>query len=119
VTGLDVTRVDNTSSTTGYGPSPDFAARFDLRYRNGPFRATYTLNYLSPVKQVFNATIETTPTPEIDENIRHSASASYDFGRFTVRGGVTNFTDEEPSFPTRNYGDILGRRYFVGLNARF
>ena len=30
-----------------------------------------------------------------------------------------NLTDEQPSFPTRNYGDILGRRYYVGLNARF
>ena len=32
---------------------------------------------------------------------------------------IINLTDEQPSFPTRNYGDILGRRYYVGLNARF
>lgn len=119
VTGLDITRVDNTSSTPDFGPSPDLSARFDARWRKGPFRATYTLNYLSPVKQVYTATIETTPTPHIKENIRHSVSASYDIRNYTIRGGVTNLTDEEPSFPTRNYGDILGRQYYVGVRARF
>lgn len=119
VTGLDITRVDNTSSTPDFGPSPDFAAKFDMRFRKGPFRATYTLNYLSPVKQLYTATIENTPTPHIKENIRHNVSASYDIMNYTIRAGVTNLTDEEPSFPTRTYGDILGRRYFVGLRARF
>lgn len=119
VTGFDVLRVDNTSSTTGYGPSPDFAAKFDARFRKGPFRATYTMNYLSPVKFQATSTIETVPTPTIKENIRHNVSASYDFLNYTVRAGVTNLTDEEPSFPTRTYGDILGRRYFVGVKARF
>ncbi len=119
VTGFDVLRVDNTSSTTGYGPSPDFSAKFDARFRKGPFRATYTMNYLSPVKFQATSTIETVPTPTIKENIRHNVSASYDFLNYTVRAGVTNLTDEEPSFPTRTYGDILGRRYFVGVKARF
>lgn len=119
VTGFDITRVDNTSSTTGYGPSPDFSARFDARFRKGPFRATYTMNYLSPVKFQATSTIETVPTPTIKENIRHNISASYEIMNYTVRAGVTNLTDEQPSYPTRTYGDILGRRYFVGLNARF
>ena len=120
VTGVDRTRVDNTSSTADFGPSPDLSAKFDLRYRKGPVRLNYTLNYLSPVKQTATATIESTPTPHIKENIRHSVAGSYEFlGGYTLRAGVTNLTDEEPSFPTRTYGDILGRRYFVGLNAKF
>jgi outer membrane receptor protein involved in Fe transport len=119
VTGLDVTRVDNTSSTPGYGPSPDLSARFDMRYRQGPFRATYTLNYLSAVKFQSTSTIETVPTPTIKENIRHNVSMSFDYLNYTLRAGVTNISDEEPSFPTRTYGDILGRQYFVGLRARF
>ncbi len=119
VTGFDITRVDNTSSTAGFGPSPDLAVKFDARYRMGPFRATYTLNYLSPVRQGANTTIETSPTPHIKENIRHNISAAYEIGNYTVRGGVTNLTDEEPSFPTRTYGDILGRQYYVGVKARF
>ena len=93
--------------------------KFDARYRLGPFRATYTLNYLSPVRQGANTTIETSPTPHIKENIRHNISAAYEIGNYTVRGGVTNLTDEEPSFPTRTYGDILGRQFYVGLRAKF
>ena len=119
VTGFDRTRVDNTSSTAGFGPSPDLAVKFDARYRLGPFRSTYTLNYLSPVRQGANTTIETSPTPHIKENIRHNISAAYEIGNYTVRGGVTNLTDEEPSFPTRTYGDILGRQFYVGLRAKF
>ena len=66
------------------------------------------------------ATIESTPTPVVPSNTRHSISAQYDFGgHYTVRAGIINLTDEEPSFPTRNYGDIIGRQYYVGLRARF
>ncbi|MEW5686989.1 MAG: TonB-dependent receptor [Pseudomonadota bacterium] len=119
VTGVDILRIDNTSSTTDYGPSPDLSVKFDARYRLGPVRLTYTMNFLSSVKQVANANIENTPTPDIKENIRHNVAASYDFKNYTFRAGVTNLTDEEPSYPTRTYGDILGRRYFVGVKARF
>ena len=119
MTGVDRTRVDNTSSTPDFGPSPDLSMRLDARYRKGPFRFSYSMNYLSPVKQTYTSTIEDTPTPTIKENIRHNVSASYDYLNYTLRIGVTNLTDEEPSFPTRTYGDILGRRYFVGLRASF
>ena len=37
----------------------------------------------------------------------------------SVRFGVTNFTDELPSYPTLTHGDILGRRYYAGLKVRF
>lgn len=119
VTGVDVTRVDNTSSTPDYGPSPDLRVRFDMRYKKGPLRLNYALNYLSSVKLTATSTIENVPTPNVKENIRHNVSAAYEIGNYTIRGGVTNLTDEEPSFPTRNYGDILGRQYYVGVKARF
>jgi outer membrane receptor protein involved in Fe transport len=85
----------------------------------GPLRANYQMIYLPEAKVNVFDTIESTPVPNIDRNIRHSISAQYDFGAYTLRGGVINVTDEEPSFPTRNYGDILGRQYYVGLRARF
>jgi outer membrane receptor protein involved in Fe transport len=76
--------------------------------------------YLSDVKSGPDATIENTPTPDIDSNMTHSLSLSWDVSdMFTVRAGVNNFTDEEPSYPTIAYGDILGRRWFVGATARF
>jgi outer membrane receptor protein involved in Fe transport len=92
---------------------------FDALYRNGPVRLSYQLQYQDKVIQGPNATIETTPTPIIQENIRHNLSGQYDFGAYTVRAGVINLTDKAPSFPTRNYGDILGRQWFVGVNAKF
>jgi outer membrane receptor protein involved in Fe transport len=113
VTGFDKTRLDGTVT------NPDWVTRFDARYTRGPLRATYELYYLPSAKLTPTATIESTPTPVVDSNIRHSISAQYDFGHYTVRAGVINLTDEEPSYPTRNYGDILGRQYFVGLRARF
>jgi outer membrane receptor protein involved in Fe transport len=113
VTGFDVTRYDGTTS------QPDWVIDFDATYSRGPLRLYYSLHYLPEAKVNSFDTIESTPTPEIKENYRHNVSAQYDFGKYTVRGGVINLTDEQPSFPTRNYGDILGRRYYVGLNARF
>lgn len=113
VTGFDQSRTDGTVT------NPDWVTRFDAHYSRGPFRATYELFYLPEVKQTYTATIESTPTPTISANVRHSISAAYDFGHYTVRAGVINLTDEEPSYPTRNYGDILGRQYYVGLRAKF
>lgn len=113
VTGFDYNRTDDTTLT------PDWVSRFDARYALGPVRLSYSVNYLPKSKVNRFDTIETTPTPEIDENTRHNLSGEYRFGDYAVRAGVTNLTDEEPSYPTRNYGDILGRQYFVGLKARF
>lgn len=113
VTGFDYLRTDGTTA------SPDWVSRYDVRYARGPLRLTYSMSYLPKTKVNRFDTIESTPTPDIDANIRHNVSALYDFGKYTLRAGVTNLTDEQPSFPTRNYGDILGRQLFVGVNARF
>jgi outer membrane receptor protein involved in Fe transport len=113
VTGFDLSRTDDTTAT------PDWVMRFDARYARGPLRMTYQLFYLPESKVNRFDTIESTPTPVIDSNARHSVSAQYEFGNVTVRGGVTNLTDEEPSFPTLTYGDILGRQYYVGVKAQF
>ncbi len=113
VTGFDSNRTDGTTA------QPDWLVQFDTVYVRGPFRASYQLTYLPEAKINVFDTIESTPTPEIKENYRHNISAAYDFGKYTVRGGVINVTDEQPSYPTRSYGDIFGRQYYVGLNARF
>jgi outer membrane receptor protein involved in Fe transport len=125
VTGFD--RTDFAGSLVGLGgaPNPDWVVRFDARWSMGPFRALYEMYYLPSIKQTPTATIESTPTPIIGSNTRHSISAQYDLparyfgGQYTLRAGIINLTNEEPSYPTRNYGDILGRQYYVGLRARF
>jgi iron complex outermembrane receptor protein len=114
VTGTTFVRSDDTVA------QPDWVSRLTGRWGFGPWLLSYQMYYLSEVKSAPGATIENTPTPDIDSNMTHSLSLSWDVSdMFTVRAGVNNFTDEEPSYPTIAYGDILGRRWFVGGTARF
>ena len=114
VTGATFERTDGTVQL------PDWVTRFNALYSRGPLTLTYQLNYLSDVLAAPNATIENNPNPFIDSNMRHSISAQYAFGDVvTMRLGVINFTDEQPSYPSFVHGDILGRRWFVGATANF
>lgn len=120
VTGAVFTRSDNTARTPITGTEqPDWAGRFDLRYSNGPFRFTYQAYYLSPVLAAPDATIENNPNPNVAGNTTHSISFAYDIGTFAFRFGVNNLTDKQPSYPTINYGDIVGRSFFAGARFRF
>ena len=65
------------------------------------------------------STIENSADPVLQANVRHSISGTYDFGDVTVRAGVSDLTDEMTSYPSRSFGDIAGRQYFIGLNAKF
>jgi iron complex outermembrane receptor protein len=115
------------TQTVGFRPSrtddtvamPDWRVRFDLRYARGPLRLFWSVYYLPPEKMSRTATIETDPTPKVKANATHTVSAQYALGRVTLRAGVNNLFDQQPSFPTRTYGDIYGRQYFMGLRARF
>jgi iron complex outermembrane receptor protein len=106
-------RTDDTTS------NPNWRGRFDLRYSRGPLRLFWSVYYLPPEKAGRLDTIETTPVVTIKENYTHTVSGSYDFRNFTFRAGVNNVFDEQPSFPTRNYGDPYGRQYFMGVRAKF
>ncbi len=114
VTGATFERTDGTVAL------PEWVTRFNARYSRGPLRLTYQLNYLSDVLSTPDATVENDPNPFIDNNVRHSVSAQYDFGDLvTMRLGVINLTNEQPSYPSFVHGDILGRRYFIGATANF
>ncbi|WP_165187829.1 TonB-dependent receptor domain-containing protein [Caulobacter soli] len=113
VTGFDRTVSDGSAS------APEWRIRLDARYSRGPLRLAYSIYYLPRTKSAVTDTIETTPYPVIAANAQHTLSVQYDFGRLTLRGGVINLTDEAPSFPLRGYGDIIGRRWFLGFRARY
>ncbi len=113
VTGSDFNRTDDTASM------PEWRGRFDARYSRGPFSLYYSIDYLPETNVLRTSTIENTEFPVLKANIRHNLSAAYKFDKYTVRAGVTDLTDEMTSFPNRGYGDIAGRQFFVGLNARF
>jgi iron complex outermembrane receptor protein len=109
-----------TTQQAGTVLSPRWVSRTELRYRRGPLSASYELYYLPETKVNVFDTIENSPYPNVKANARHSISATYDFmDRYQVRGGVNNITDRGPSFPTFNYGDLIGRQWFVGLRASF
>lgn len=120
VTGTVFVRSDGTAvSPITQTPQPEWAGRFDLRYSNGPFRFTYQAFYLSPALAAPDANIENNPRPNIDGNTTHSVSFQYDLDRFAIRFGVNNLTDKQPSYPTLQYGDIIGRQFYAGIRARF
>jgi iron complex outermembrane recepter protein len=111
VTGSDLTRIAGTTL------DPRWVGRFDAAYTWDKLRVTYELYFLPRTLYMATSTAESTPYPWIASNIEHSISASYQATRdLTVRAGITNLTDKMPSYPTLSYGDILGRRYFLGLN---
>jgi outer membrane receptor protein involved in Fe transport len=113
VTGFDRTRSDGTVN------APDWRVRFDLSYSRGPFKAFYSIYYLPSAKSSFTATIETTPFPVIASNTTHTVSVQYDLRHLTLRAGVDNLFDKAVSIPTRTYGDLYGRRVFVGARVHF
>ncbi|WP_343699022.1 TonB-dependent receptor plug domain-containing protein [Caulobacter sp.] len=111
--GTTHSRTDDTTSV------PDIRARFDVRWSKGPLRLFYSAYYLPEEPISITDTIETTPVPMISSNTVHNVSAQYNWRNYTFRAGVNNFTDESPSFPTRTYGDVLGRQFYLGLRARY
>jgi len=109
VTGSAFVREDNTVAL------PDWITRFTANWGIGPVTLSYQLYYLSAVLSAPDATIETTPNPDIDSNVVQDFSVQWAINdMFSVRAGVNNFMDEEPSYPTISHGDIIGRRWFVG-----
>jgi iron complex outermembrane recepter protein len=108
-----------TNSLGGVG-DPRWVSRFDASYALDAWRVTYEIYYLPRSLYQFGATPQNTPTPYVASNIEQSISAQYAIeDNWILRAGVTNIMDTKPSFPTLNYGDILGRRFFVGLNVKY
>ncbi|KPH63321.1 TonB-dependent receptor plug domain-containing protein [Novosphingobium sp. ST904] len=112
VTGENYVRTDNTYE------KPTWEGRFNLDWTKGPVRLSYQAYYLDKTKAAYDATIETTPNPLLDSNLTHSISMQFDTGRMILRAGIDNFTDEAPSYPQIAYGDILGRRFWVGAKLK-
>ena len=112
VTGETFVRTDDTYV------KPEWEGRLNLTWDKGPVRVSYQAYYLDETKAAFDATIENNPNPVLDSNLTHSISAQFDAGAMTFRLGVDNLTDEGPSYPQLAYGDILGRRFWVGAKIR-
>jgi iron complex outermembrane recepter protein len=112
VTGETFVRTDDTFAR------PEWEGRLNLDWEKGPLRISYQAYYLDETKAAFDASVENNPNPILDSNLTHSLSAQIEAGAMSFRLGVDNFTDEGPSYPQIAYGDILGRRFWVGAKIR-
>ncbi|WP_213982224.1 TonB-dependent receptor [Sphingomonas sp. dw_22] len=117
---LLTTSVTGTTFTTTSDTylSPEWLGQFNLVYDKGPLRFTYQLDYRGRTHSGADVSIETTPNPILSANVVHSVSTQYDLGKFAIRAGIDNLTDKEPSYPQIAYGDILGRRFFLGATIK-
>jgi len=121
ILGSAVTEIAGTAETGAntYG-DPRWVTRLDVGYTFDKLRMTYELFFLPQTLDTRTSTLANTPFPKIPANYEHSISAQYQVTEnLTLRGGITNFTNEAPSYPTLEYGDVIGRRYFIGANVHF
>lgn len=114
-------RTGTTSNSFGL-TLPEWKFLTSLNWSKGPFTVGARWRYQGSVVN-FNA-----PTETIDAIDYFDLNGSWDVnGTVTLRAGVNNLTDElapvyQPSIASNtdpSTYDVLGRRYYVGLTARF
>ncbi|MGQ3052629.1 MAG: TonB-dependent receptor domain-containing protein [Roseateles sp.] len=134
----------NTSQTTVVDPVNDFVGTIGsttgsaIPKWRGTLSTTYSLGGLSLqlvnryIDKMVHANTVTGGSPVSNTGTAatwyHDISARYAItSNISVRAGVSNVTDQQPRLYTPNIQantdpstfDVLGRRYFVGLNAKF
>jgi iron complex outermembrane recepter protein len=108
---------ETSTQYAGTANDPHWVARFDANYSIAALRLTYSLFYLPQTLAAPGDNAQNTQFLYLGSNAQHSISALYDVTHYlTVRAGIINLTNEAPSFPSLSYGDVLGRRYFLGFN---
>lgn len=101
----------------GTAVDPHWVGRFDATYALHKLRLTYDAFMLGRALAQPGLNYQNSQYPYLGGNLQQSVSGIYDVtAHFTLRAGVTNLTNKAPSFPSLSYGDVLGRRYFLGFN---
>lgn len=99
---------------------PRWTGKLDLSYTNGGFRSVVTTRYISSIRYNNTFTVENQSRLALDDYFVSDATVSYKWRNYTARAGVNNVFDVAPPFPSTNVQyDLIGRYYFVGLNAKF
>lgn len=112
----------------GAGGSPDFKAIFMATYDSGPVMLRTQVRYIDRLKPLPNIAAA---TPVVaNETTYVDLSGMFRFNdALEIYGGIDNAFDEQPPLLTSSWGgdantdvtlyDVIGRRYFVGMRARF
>ena len=120
--------VGTIGSTTG-SATPTWRASLTTTYALGGLSVQLTNRYIDKMVHS-NTVVGGSPVSNTGTAATwyHDLSASYAITpNLSVRAGISNLTDQQPRLYTPNIQantdpstfDVLGRRYFVGLNAKF
>jgi iron complex outermembrane receptor protein len=112
----------------GAGGSPDFKALFMATYNSGPLMVRSQVRHLGALDPLAN--IAATTPVQADAVTYVDFSGSWRFNdAFEVYAGIDNAFDADPPLLTSSWGgdantdvtlyDVIGRRYFLGMRARF
>lgn len=110
---------DLDSSNGEYG-NPKWRGRFTVAYSTDSLNLAWTTNYLSAARYNVTYTSEDRDILGVGDYFRHDLTGSYAINEtVTVRAGVTNVFDREPSYPLGYQGlyDIIGRSFFFGAKV--
>jgi iron complex outermembrane receptor protein len=112
----------------GAGGSPDFKALLMATYDSGPLMVRTQVRHiagLAPLPSIAASTpVEAGSVNYVD------LSGTFNFNdRLQIYAGIDNIFDEQPPLLTSSWGgdantdvtmyDVIGRRYFLGLRAKF
>lgn len=112
----------------GSGGSPDFKSTFMATYSSGPIMLRTQVRYFGDLER--RPDVPSTTPITADAITYVDFSGAFDITEHVqLFGGVDNALDEQPPLLTSAYGgdantdatlyDIIGRRYFMGVRARF
>ena len=112
----------------GAGGSPDFKAMLAASYNSGPLLLRTQIRHIAGLEPLANIAAS---TPVVADSVTYvDFATTVQLGeKLELFGGIDNAFDEQPPLLTSSWGgdantdvtlyDVIGRRYFVGLRARF
>jgi outer membrane receptor protein involved in Fe transport len=110
----------STTVTAGTTALPSWVVDIFAHYSYGPLRVNYAAKFLSAEPINITDTFLNAAVYPIKANVVQNISADFTFKeKYTLRAGIDNFMNTQPSYPTANYGDPIGRLFYVGLRARY
>ena len=132
----DYTDLVNPNLLTSYGEDsanfPRFRALTTVSWGKGPLQVNWNIDTIASTEFTDSNSLATDPDVRpyyLLENgswVQHDVNFRYELNdRITLRGGVTNVLDRDPDISafigagTLEDYDLYGRRFFMGLNAKF
>lgn len=118
--------VGNTQIDTFTSTHPDWKAQTTLSYSGGPVSLALTWNYTGAVGSATNVLTPAANVRGVDAASYFDYSVKYRLNeKFELRAGMQNIFDADPPVGATPGAadlvayDVLGRRFSVGINARF